>query len=324
MSLSFSFILDPFEALDFAEDTSFWLMAECQRRGHEVFAIEASDLTVVGTTPTGRALPVKMDTGRGWVPQEQAEARPLESFDCVFMRKEPPFDMAYIYATYILELVPPSTFVINDPKGLRAANEKLYSLNFPSLIPESLVASDKQEFLEFIETVGGTVVVKPLESYGGRDVFVCRSGDPNVGPILDSVTDKGRQLVLAQRYLPEVVSGGDKRILLLSGEPLGAFLRRPSPGDHRANISAGGVAEPAELTSADRALCAVLKPRLVEDGLYFVGIDVIGGLVTEINVTCPAGVYEIDQFNYVNSAAPVIDFCEAQVATRRAASSSGG
>ena len=322
MSLAFAFVLDPLDALYFAEDTSFWLMKECQRRGHKVFAVEDSDLTLVGTTPTGRALPVAMDLAKGWVAQGPLEPRPLESFDCVFMRKEPPFDLSYLYATYILGLIPSGTFVINEPRGLREANEKLYSLNFPSLIPESLVASAKQELLEFLAEVGGAMVVKPLGSYGGQDVFVCRSDDPNLGAILDSVTDKGRLLVLAQRYLSEVVHDGDKRILLLNGEPLGAFLRRPSSGDHRANISAGGVAEPAEMLASDRALCAALKPRLVEDGLYFVGLDVIGGLVTEINVTCPAGVYEIDRFNDVNSAAPVIDFCEVQVATRRAASSS--
>lgn len=324
MSLSFAFILDLFEALDFAEDTSFWLMMECQGRGHEVFSVEASGLSVAGTTPLGEALPVGMDADRGWVRRGPSEVRPLGSFDCVFMRKEPPFDMSYIYATYMLELTPSGTFVINDPKGLRDANEKLYSLNFPSLIPETLVASARGDLLAFMERVGGTMVVKPLDSYGGHEVFVCRAGDSNLGAILDSVTAKSTRPVLAQRYLPEVVSEGDKRILLLNGEPLGAFLRRPSPGDHRANISAGGGAEPADIGEGDRNICMVLKDRLIEDGLYFVGIDVIGGLITEINVTCPAGVYEIDQFNRVNSAAPIIDFCEAQVAARRAPSASGG
>jgi glutathione synthase len=324
MSLSIAFILDPFEALDFAEDTSFWLMMECQRRGHQVYAVEASELTVAGTTPMGRALAVGMDADLGWMPRGPDESRPLGSFDCVFMRKEPPFNMSYVYATYILELIPPGTFVINDPRGLRDANEKLYSLNFPSLIPESIVASRNRDLLEFLERVGGTMVVKPLDSYGGYNVFVCRTGDPNLGPVLEGVTAKGSQLVLAQRYLPEVVSEGDKRILLLNGEPLGAFLRRPSPGDHRANISAGGRAEAVEVTASDRELCAAMKDRLVEDGLYFVGLDVIGGLVTEINVTCPAGVYEIDRFNGVNSASPIIDYCEAEVAARRAPSASGG
>ncbi|MFQ5893648.1 MAG: glutathione synthase, partial [Nitrospinota bacterium] len=308
MSLAFAFILDPFDALDFVADTSFHLMAECERQGHTVFAVEAADLAAAETTPTGRAVPVAMDTSRGWVPHGPATVMPLGAFDCVFMRKEPPFDMAYLYATYILELAPPSTFVINDPRGLRDANEKLYTLHFPTLIPETLVARTKADLKTFMERVGGAMIIKPLGDYGGRDVFICRPNDPNLGPILDGVTAKGRQLVLAQRYLPEVTTEGDKRILVLDGEPIGAFLRRPSPGDHRANLSAGGTAEPAEVTAADRALCAALKGRLAADGLYFVGIDVIGGRITEINVTCPAGVYEIDQFAGTNSATPVIEF----------------
>lgn len=322
MSLSFAFILDPFDALDFAADTSFHLMAECQGRGHSVFAIEASDLTVEGATPAGRAVRVEMDPERGWVPHGAAEAMPLGDFDCIFMRKEPPVDLSYIYYTYILELAPPSTFVINDPRGLRDANEKLYTLHFPELIPETLVARNKAELVAFMEQVGGAMIIKPLGDYGGHDVFVCRSGDSNLGAILDCVTARGQQLIMAQRYLPEVTTEGDKRILLLDGEPLGAFLRKPSPGDHRANISAGGTAEPAEVTEADRALCAALKGSLADDGLYFVGVDVIGGLITEINVTCPAGVYEIDQFNGVNSASPVIAFCEAMEAACKAASHS--
>lgn len=322
MSLSFAFILDPFAALEFAADTSFHLMVECQRRNHAVFAIEAADLAVERTTPTGRALPVEMDLDRGWVPHGPATTMPLGAFDCIFMRREPPVDLAYIYATYILELAPPSTFVINDPRGLRDANEKLYTLHFPELIPETLVARNKAELTAFMEQVGGAIIVKPLGDFGGRDVFVCRAGDSNLGAILESVTAKGRNLIIAQRYLPEVATEGDKRILLLDGEPLGAFLRRPSPGDHRANISAGGTAEPAEVTESDRALCDGLKIRLADDGLYFVGIDVIGGRITEINVTCPAGVYEIDQLNGVNSASPVIAFCEAKGAACKAASSS--
>lgn len=322
MSLAFAFVLDPFDALEFVGDTSFCLMAECQRRGHAVFAIEAADLAVDEATPTGRASPVEMDPARGWVPKGPATVTPLGDFDCVFMRKEPPFDMSYIYATYVLEFAPAGTFVINDPRGLRNANEKLYSLHFPALIPESLVARTKAELMAFMERVGGSMVIKPLGSYGGQEVFVCRTGDTNLGVILDSVTDKGRNLILAQRYLPEVATEGDKRILVLDGEPIGAFLRRPSPGDHRANISAGGTAEPADVSAADRALCESIASRLVDDGLYFVGLDVIGGLITEINVTCPAGVYEVDQFNGVNSAEPVIAFCEAQVAARRAASPS--
>ena len=320
MRLSFAFILDPFEALDFAEDTSFRLMVECQRRGHSVVAIEAADLSLEDATPVGRAVPVAMDPARGWVPTGPAEIRPLGDFDCVFMRKEPPFDMAYIYSTYILELAPKETFVINRPSGLRNANEKLYSLHFPELIPETRVARTKEELVAFLERVGGEMVVKPLGSYGGRDVFLCRKSDPNLGPILDNITDKGRRLVIAQRFLPDVLTEGDKRILLLDGEPMGAFLRRPSPGDHRANISAGGTAEPAEVTAADMSLCAALKSRLAADGLCLVGLDIIGGFITEINVTCPAGVYEIDRFSGTNSSAPVIDFCEAQVAARRVGS----
>jgi glutathione synthase len=235
----------------------------------------------------------------------------METFDAVWMRKDPPFNQDYIYATYILSLIDPGkTKVINDPRGIRESNEKLYTLYFPEWIPSSVVTKDIGQLSKFLTEAGGEIVVKPLDGHGGEGVFYVREGDRNSNVILETITNFGKQYVLAQKFIKEV-SEGDKRIILLNGEPLGAVLRVPKPGgEFRCNFHSGGSPAKSELTGRDLKICKALSRRLRKDGLYFVGIDVIGGYITEINTTSPTGVQEINRLNGVKLEEDVIDFAE--------------
>jgi len=240
---------------------------------------------------------------------------PLTWFDAIFMRKDPPFDLPYYFATQVLGLVDPrTTFVLNDPRGLREANEKLYALRFPDLIPESLVSADPAHLKAFMDDLGGEMIVKPLDGCGGAGVFHVHRGDRNLNAILELSTLNGTRLVMAQRYLA-AAREGDKRLILLAGEPLGAVLRVPREDEHRGNIHVGARVERARVDACDREICRRMAPRLEADGLYFVGLDVIGGLVTEVNVTSPTGVQEIDRLDGVCLEARVLDFVEARTAT---------
>jgi len=238
----------------------------------------------------------------------------LDAFDAIFMRKDPPADANYLYATMMLSLADSHrTFVMNSPAGLREANEKLYALNFPSVIPPTLVTYEIARLKVFMEEQGGEMVVKPLDGHGGEGVFVLARGDRNINAILETATRFETRPIMAQRYIAEVRKG-DKRLIVLDGEPLGCTLRVPMAAEHRGNIHVGGTCVKAEVTARDREICRVLKPRLQRDGLYFVGLDVIGDFVTEINVTSPTGVQEIDRLDVANLEARVIDFVESRVA----------
>jgi glutathione synthase len=233
----------------------------------------------------------------------------------VFMRKDPPFDMAYFFATHVLGLADPAaTLVVNDPRGLREANEKLYSLHFPDLIPESLVTADPARLKTFMETLGGEMIVKPLDGCGGAGVFHLHRGDRNLNAILEVSTLNATRLVMAQRYLPAIRSDGDKRLIVLAGEPLGAIRRVPQEDETRGNIHVGGRVERAPVDARDREICRRMAPRLAADGLYFVGLDIIGGLVTEVNVTSPTGVQEIDRLDGACLEGRVLDWVETRAA----------
>jgi glutathione synthase len=233
----------------------------------------------------------------------------LEDVDAVFVRKDPPFDAMYLWSTLMLENLRGKTLVVNDARGLRDANEKLYACHFPELMPETLVAADKVRIREFVKDVGGKAVIKPIDGAGGEGIFAVTAGDQNANAIIEAVTQHGRRLAMVQRYLPEVRTG-DKRILLLDGHPLGAILRVPREDDHRSNIHVGGSVVAAELDADDRRIVESISPRLRSDGLWFVGLDVIGGKLTEVNVTSPTGIQQMSRLMGVNLSARVVDWLE--------------
>jgi glutathione synthase len=226
------------------------------------------------------------------------------------MRKDPPFDMKFFFATHLLSLVDErKCLVVNHPRGLRDANEKLYALNFPELIPETLVSSDIGQLRQFMKEVGGEMIIKPLDGCGGSGVFYLNQKDRNTNALLETATSNGRAPIMAQRYIPEVRKG-DKRIMVLDGEPLGAILRVPRDDETRSNIHVGGRVVKTALTARDREICQVMAPSLKKLGLYFAGLDVIGNYLTEVNVTSPTGVQEINAMNKVQLESQIFDFIE--------------
>ena len=234
----------------------------------------------------------------------------LDWFDAVFLRKDPPFDLDFFFDTHIASMIDQRrTLVINDPRGLREANEKLYALNFPAVIPDSLVTSSSARLKEFLGELGGEMIVKPLDGCGGSGVFHLHRGDRNINAILESITVNDRRPVMAQRYIPEVRTG-DKRIILIDGKARGAILRVPSAEETRSNLHVGGSAVACEMTPRDHEICDLIGPRLRADGLVFVGIDVIGDYLTEINVTSPTGLQEITQLYGTRLEIEMIDWVE--------------
>lgn len=285
------FVMDPLDRLNYAHDSTWMMMRACSQQGDTVSWCEPPALFAHQGRSHARtqqvvALPEAPYFERGaW-----AEA-PLDDFDVVWMRKDPPFDMNYIFATYHLSLT--RALVINHPAGLRSRNEKLFAFGYADLTPETLITSDIRRILDFAEAQPDRVVLKPWDGNGGRGVLVTRKGDPNLRSMAEILTVEGTQAVIAQRYLPEIVDG-DKRILLIEGEPVGAMLRVPTASDHRGNMHAGASVIRCELSDRDKEICARIGPTLREEGFVFVGIDVIGGFLTEINVTSPTGIQDIN------------------------------
>ena len=309
------YVMDPLARVLVDKDTTFAFMLEGERRGHEQHQCGVEDLFAVGARAHASVRQARVQRAAVHHTLAEARALPLTWFDVVFMRKDPPFDLAYFFATHLLGLVDPRvTLVVNDPRGLREANEKLYALRFPAVIPESLVSADSTRLKAFMETLGGEMIVKPLDGCGGTGVFHVHRGDRNLNAILELSTTNGTRLVMAQRYLPAVRTEGDKRVIVLAGEPLGAIRRVPREDEHRGNIHVGGRVERAPIDARDREICRHMAPALERDGLYFVGLDVIGGLVTEVNVTSPTGVQEIDRLDGTCLEARVLDFVEARAA----------
>ena len=305
--------MDPVEKINIDRDTSFVLMLEAQQRGHELYIADVDDLFVRGGTTYGRYRRLQLARATPHYKLGEFEVGALTDFDTVWMRKDPPFDMKFFFATHLLSLIDPSRcFVMNNPKGLREANEKLYALRFPEQIPQTLVTGDMQRLKDFMEEHGGEMIVKPLDGCGGSGVFYVRTEDRNTNAILEAATDHGRRLVMGQRYLPEIRQG-DKRIIVLDGEPLGAVLRVPLDTETRGNIHVGGQCVKTEVTERDREICAALAPLLRQDGLFFVGLDVIGSYLTEVNVTSPTGIQEINALNGVRLESRVLDFVEERV-----------
>jgi glutathione synthase len=307
--------MDPVHKINIDKDTTFVLMLEAQRRGHEVYYMELEDLFIRAGTPFGRFRRIELARATPHFQLGDNATGALEDFDALLMRKDPPFDMTFFFATHLLSLVDErKCFVMNNPKGLREANEKLYALRFPEQIPQTLVTSDMALLKDFMEELGGEMIIKPLDGCGGSGVFYLNVQDRNTNAILEMATDNGRKLIMGQRYLPEIRQG-DKRIIVLDGQPLGAVLRVPLEYETRGNIHVGGQCVHAVLTPRDLEICAALAPLLKDDGLYFVGLDVIGSFLTEVNVTSPTGIQEINALDNVRLESQVIDFVEQKASS---------
>jgi glutathione synthase len=319
VALKFAFVMDPLENVLPDKDTTFVFMLESLARGHEIYFVALKDLYAIGHQAMAHARRCEMmrATPHFGFLDDGAEYR-LEHFDAVFMRKDPPADAAYLFATMLLSLADTRrTFVMNHPAGLREANEKLYALNFPGAIPPTIVTYEIPRLKKFMEGQGGEMIVKPLDGHGGEGVFLAHTRDRNLNAILESVTRFETRPIMGQRYIPEI-RDGDKRLIVLNGEPLGGTLRVPREDENRGNIHVGGNCVKAEVTARDREICRMMRPRLERDGLYFVGLDIIGNYMTEVNVTSPTGVQEIDRLDGVNLEAKVIDFVESRIAALRA------
>jgi glutathione synthase len=318
MSLAVGIQMDPIESVNIDADSTFALALEAQARGHALFHYLPQNLVLRDgrIRAQARALQVKREKGAHYR-IGAPELLDLASLDVILMRQDPPFDMAYITATHLLEQVHPQTLVVNDPVHVRNAPEKLYVTHFHELMPPTLIASDKDQILEFRAT-HGDIIVKPLFGNGGAGVFHIAPGDENLNALLELFTQLYREPVVVQRYLPEVREG-DKRIILIDGEPAGAVNRVPPKGEARSNLHVGGTAVKARLSHRDREICEAIGPALKDKGLIFVGIDVIGDYLTEINVTSPTGIQEIDRFDGVNLSARIWDAIEARYAATRPA-----
>lgn len=320
------FIVDALSSLSVLQDTTIAFMREAQARGQGVFSCGVDHLEVmpggqarVRAAETRLTEPTRAEEGSPWFECGPASAMPLCEFDVVWMRKDPPYDLSYLYATHILSLVQPPTLVVNDPRGLREVDEKLYALRFPELCPESLVSRDIEALLAFRRKLGGEMILKPIGGCGGEGVFYLSAQDRNVGAILEMATDWGRRFQIAQRYVPEIREG-DKRIILIEGKPAGAVLRVPRMHETRANFHVGGEAVRTEITSREREICSALEPALVSEGILFAGIDVIGDWLTEINVTSPTGIREIEALDGIRLEKNVLDAVERRAAICRRAS----
>lgn len=312
------FIVDPLDRLTLAGDSSYALMLEAAGRGWGVWTCQIENLGLVGDDAVCDASPtVVLPASRALEAFQIEPLAPhrLADFDVVLMRKDPPVDIAYLHATWILDHARGKTLLVNDPRGLRELNEHLAVLRFPELTPPTIVTRSAQRLRAFQAEQGGTIVVKPVDGYAGLGIFVVRQGDPNASSILETSTAAGTRWTLAQRYLPEVVHG-DKRILLADGSPVGAVLRVPAEAEARGNLHVGGKAVRTTLDARDREIIATVAPFLREHGQVFVGLDVIGGMLTELNITSPTGVRHAAQLDGTNVAGMILD-CFARLARAR-------
>ena len=311
MSLAVAIQMDPIDGIDFNADSSFALALEAQRRGHGLHHYLPQDLSLREGRVVARARPLTVRREEGnHADLGKAETLDLSAIDVVLMRQDPPFDMAYITATHILEHIHPRTLVVNDPFHVRNAPEKLFVTHFADLMPPSLISSSPEEIADF-RAVHQDIILKPLYGNGGAGVFRIRPDDENFNALLEMFTSLYREPIIAQRYLP-AVREGDKRIILIDGEPAGAINRIPPVGDVRSNMHVGGRPVQADLSRRDREICDAIGPALKERGLIFVGIDVIGDYLTEINVTSPTGIQEIERFDGVSLAGKIWDAIEAR------------
>lgn len=310
--LKIAFLLDPLKTWDTDGDTSFSLMLECRRRGHSVHAIESKDLLLFRGFPHARARELELSSG-GAFSVRRTKFAGLRRFDALIIRKEPPFDAGYLGATYFLEPLRKRLFMMNDPAGIRDVNEKISVLYFPGLGPRSAALFSEKELPRAARFIRGReLVLKRVDQKGGVGVLKSGRHPRTLAAHFRSVSDGGRAPAVLQEFVPHRLSG-DKRILLLKGRPIGAFTRIPGPKDFRANMTCGGKAARASLDARDRKIIRALRPFLDRKGLSFVGLDVLDGRLSEINVTSPAGIPEINALERTRLERPVVDFIERAV-----------
>jgi len=317
MSLRLGIVMDPIGAIKVYKDSSFAMLLAAQARGWTLFYMEQADLYLKDGQACARtrALTVR-DQESGWFDLGADQDQPLADLDIILMRKDPPLDMEYLYTTYLLEQAERSGVrVVNNPVALRNSNEKLFTAWFPDCCAPSLVSRDPDRLRTFLDQQQD-IILKPLDAMGGASIFRVRVGDPNVSVILETLTELGRRTSMAQRFIPEI-SAGDKRILMIDGEPAPyALARIPAPGETRGNLAAGGHGEGVELSERDRWICSRVGPELRARGLLFVGLDVIGDYLTEINVTSPTCIRELDQLYGLDIAGQLMDCIESKLQSR--------
>jgi glutathione synthase len=311
MSLNVAIQMDPIERIRIAGDTGFALMLEAQARGHSLYTYTPDKLSMRDGKVTAPMRPVKVRDAEGDYFTAGAEEKiDLSTLDVVLLRQDPPFDMAYVTTTHMLERIHPKTLVVNDPTSVRNAPEKILVTHFPELMPPTLITRDKAE-IEAFRDEHGEIVMKPLYGHGGATVFKTGKGDPNFGSLFDLFSNLFREPWVVQGFIKEV-SEGDKRIILIDGKAAGAVNRVPAVGDLRANMVRGGAARPTDLSKQELAICEAIGPTLRERGLLLVGIDVIHGKLTEINVTAPTGVRAIKKLGGPDLAAQLFEVIEAK------------
>ncbi|WP_410217588.1 glutathione synthase [Paracoccus sp. (in: a-proteobacteria)] len=313
MSLHVALQMDPIEDVSIDADSTFRIGLEAEARGHRLFQYTVDQLRYDEGRVIARGRPVSLRRVQGdhvtfgdWAEVD------LEEFDVVWLRQDPPFDMAYVTSTHLLDRVHPRTLVVNDPFWVRNCPEKLMVLDFPDLTPPTMISRNPAAFRSF-RARHGEIIVKPLYGNGGAGVFHLKPGDPNLSSLLETYAGINREPMIAQKYLPAVVKG-DKRVILVDGEPVGAINRVPQEGEARSNMHVGGRAERVGLTEREREICARIGPVLREKGLIFTGIDVIDGWLTEINVTSPTGIQELERFDGINAAEAIWQAIERRVA----------
>jgi glutathione synthase len=315
MALTVAIQMDPIERIDIAGDSTFALALEGQARGHRLLYYGPRDLSLRDMKLVTRVRPLTVRDERGnHFALGQFQGYDLSEADVVLMRQDPPFDMAYITATHLLERIHPATLVVNDPFHVRNAPEKLFVTTFKGLMPPSLITSDREEIRAF-RAEHQDIVLKPLYGNGGAGVFRLKPDDENLNALLEMFTQFYREPVVVQRYVPDVRKG-DKRIILVDGKAIGAINRVPAPGEARSNMHVGGRAEPIEMSVRDREICDSIGPELKARGLIFAGIDVIGDYLTEINVTSPTGIQELKRFGGADGAALIWDAIEDRLKRR--------
>lgn len=315
MPIKLGIVMDPIDQITIKKDSSFAMLLAAQLRGWELIYMEQADLFLDDGEVKARCrdLDVKDDPSN-WFTLGEEQTRSLKTLDVILMRKDPPFDMEYIYSTYLLELAEAEgVLVVNKPQSLRDANEKLFTAWFPECCPPYLVTRDADRIKTFLDQ-HKDIIVKPLDGMGGVSIFRVKENDPNFNVIIETLTDNGKRQIMVQRFIPEITEG-DKRVLLIEGKPVDyALARIPAKGETRGNLAAGGSSQGVALTDHDRWICEQLGPKLREKGLIFVGLDIIGDYLTEINVTSPTCIRELDALYDLDIASDLMDAIEQRLA----------